>query len=94
VGVTSTPAGGLFTQLLDLLVHGITHGRAGDAADARADDATGAAADQAAEQQAAQRACARADRGARHLLLAGIGIGDAGRQADQRRRTGWKRPPD
>ena len=57
------------------------------AADPRAHDAAGLAADQPAQKRAAQRTADAADGRARNLLFAGIGIGDAGRQADQRDRT-------
>jgi hypothetical protein len=79
---------GLFAQGLDLVVILLAEDRARRTADPCADDAPGVTANRPAKEVAERAAQTRADRSARDLLLASVGIGDAGRGAKQRQRGG------
>ena len=70
---------GLVAKLANLLVHPVADHAADRAAAHCTDNTAGLAADQAAEKRTRGSAAQTADSGARNLLLAGVGIGDARR---------------
>src|SRR5690606_18245905 len=75
-----------FAEIADLLVELITDHSAGHAADARTHDARGLAADEAAEQVPEPRASDAADRGARNVSFAGVRVGHARGDTQERDR--------